>query len=160
MKDNDLFWAFLNEPLNEKDEVWRTRALTAKSYKNIDHDLKDTDTNEELATYGDALLKFALCEMLLDDNDPNGLSESKKNYESDRVLVKEIGSHYDLIKRLRFDVANSRIPQNYDYEDDSHKYIATAIEALLGAHYKIYGDFSAVRTIVKEWKSIVDGNKG
>ena len=42
-------------------------ALTAKSYKNMDHELDDKDTNCELATYGDALLKLALCDILFED---------------------------------------------------------------------------------------------
>lgn len=139
--------------------AWRTRALTAKSYKNVKKTLKDTQTNEELATYGDALLKFALCEILLDDEDPKGLSETKKKYESDRVLVSAVARYYDLIKYLYFDREDCNIPQNYYYEDDSHKYIATAVEALLGAHYKIYGDFSAIKSIVRGWIRIVnEGN--
>ena len=39
------------------------QALTDTSYKNIDHSLSDDDTNVELATYGDAVLKLALCKV-------------------------------------------------------------------------------------------------
>ncbi len=156
MKNNDCFSCFLTENLEGEAQFWRTRALTAKSYKNIEHTLQDKQTNDELATYGDALLKFALCEALLDDEKLEGLSVTKACYESDRVLVDKIARHYDLIKYIRFDRKNRRIPQSYDYEDDSHKYIATALEALLGAHYKIYGDLDAIREIVKLWMQIID----
>ena len=42
------------------------QALTDTSYKNIDHSLRDDDTNAELATYGDAILKLALCKIYRD----------------------------------------------------------------------------------------------
>ncbi len=157
MKSNDLFSRFLEEKLDGEAAAWRTRALTAKSYKNVEHTTRDTQTNEELATYGDALLKLALCEFLLDDADPRALSETKKDYESDRVLVDKVARHYDLLKYIRFDRENPRIVQSYDYEDDSHKYIATALEALLGAYYKIYRDFDGAKEIVKHFMQIIDG---
>ena len=49
-----------------KNEAQQTRkkALTVKSYKQIETDLTDDDVNSELATYGDALLKYALSERL------------------------------------------------------------------------------------------------
>ena len=155
--NRDLFIAFLEkDDLSRDDEAWRTRALTAKSYKNVVHGLSDIETGEELATYGDALLKFVLCEYLLDDDDPKALSETKKQYESDRVLVDKLARHYDLLRYIRFDREDPHIPKNYDYEDARHKYIATALEALLGAHYKIYGDLDTVRAIVRIWMSIID----
>ena len=156
MENNDLFSRFLTESLEGEALSWRTRALTAKSYKNVKHSLRDTETNDELATYGDALLKFALCDFLLDDEDPKSLSETKKDYESDRVLVDKVARHYDLIRYIRFDRENRRIPQNYDYEDESHKYIATALEALLGAHFKVYGSLSDIQHIVIDWIKIVN----
>lgn len=156
MKTDNLFSRFLEDKLKGEAVMWRTRALTSKSYKNVEHGIRDIQTNEELATYGDALLKFALCEFLLDDNDPKALSETKKGYESDRVLVNKVARHYDLLKHIRFDRENPRIVQNYDYEDDSHKYIATALEALVGAYYKIYRDFDGVKQIVREFMKIID----
>ena len=159
MNKKDKFEDFLAAELSAEAAYWRTRALTARSYKSIDPDLTPQDINDELATYGDALLKFALCEFLLDDKDPTGLSVTKVRYESDRVLVDKVARHYDLLKYLRFDRRNSRIPQNYDYKDDGHKYIATALEALLGAHFKIYRDLSATKEIVRKWMDIVEGEK-
>lgn len=159
MKKRDKFEDFLAATLNGEDEYWRTRALTAKSYKNIEKGLTLLDTNDELATYGDALLKFALCEFLLDDKEPEGLSVTKVRYESDRVLVDKVARYYGLLDYILFDRANRRIPQNYDYKDDGHKYIATALEALLGAHFKIYRDLCATKEIVRKWMDIVEGER-
>ena len=56
------------EYLGDESRPTRQRALTASSYKNIDHSLEDADTNSELATYGDALLKLAFCKILFDED--------------------------------------------------------------------------------------------
>ena len=52
--------------LNDESQPTRQKALTAKSYKKVDNSLEDKDTNCELATYGDALLKYAYCEILFE----------------------------------------------------------------------------------------------
>ena len=85
------------------------------------------------------MLKLALCEILWTEGVEN-LTEEKQNYESDKVLVKHIASHYDILKFLRFDKEDENIPQDYCYEKgenskNKHKYIATAIEACLGGMY-------------------------
>ena len=139
---------------------WHTRALTAKSYRNVDHTLKEEDTNVELATYGDAVLKLALCEILLDQE--GTLSEEKKKYENDRVLVRVIARHYDILRYLRYDDENRAIPSDYDLvkreDDDNYKYIATAVEALLGAHYMEYRDYDAILRIVSRFRELIDQN--
>lgn len=158
MKQNntDVFRDFLEKGSG----VWRLRALTAKSYRNIDRSLMDEDTNEELATYGDALLKLAYCELLLDKVDH--LSVEKAKYENDRVLVRVIARHYDILRYLRYDAKNKSIPSDYDLlkreDDDNYKYIATAVEALLGAHYKEYRDYNAVLKMVARFKELIDQN--
>jgi len=148
------------EFLENGSGAWRTRALTAKSYRNVDRTLNDEDTNEELATYGDAVLKLALCELLLDKVD--ALSVVKQRYENDRVLVRVIGRHYDILRYLRYDESNPYIPTDYDLvkreDDDNYKYIATAVEALLGAYYKEYRDYGAVLDIVMRFKTLTDLN--
>ena len=50
---------------NPKTDLQK-QALIDTSYKNIDHSLSDDDTNSELATYGDAILKLALCKIYRD----------------------------------------------------------------------------------------------
>lgn len=148
------------EFLEKGSGVWHTRALTAKSYRSVDRSLSEEDTNEELATYGDALLKLAYCEILLDRVD--GLSSVKQRYENDRVLIRVIARHYDILRYLRYDTKNKHIPGDYDLvkreDDDNYKYIATAVEALLGAHFKEYGDYGAIVRIVARFKELIDQN--
>lgn len=143
-----------------KNATYRQTALTANSYKNVDHNVPDSDVNNEMATYGDALLKLALCQILFEENVKN-ITEEKKNYESDDVLVRVVAEKYSLIQYIRFDRGNKNIPQNYNYEkkgDDSpHKYIATAVEALLAAIYLDHNkDFDFVVDIVRKWKMLID----
>ena len=134
----------------------RDRALTASSYKNVIHSLTDKDINRELATYGDALLKLALCKILFDERVEN-ITVKKQDYESDEVLVKVVASYYDLLKEIKFDKKDKEIPRDYEYKDEKHKYIATAVEALLAAYYLDNSeDFSLVLEIVREWKRLID----
>lgn len=148
------------EFLENGSGAWRTRALTARSYRSVDRSLSEEETNEELATYGDALLKLAYCELLLDKVDH--LSVEKAKYENDRVLVRVIARHYDILRYLRYDEKNKSIPSDYDLvkreDDDNYKYIATAVEALLGAHYKEYRDYETVLKIVARFKELIDQN--
>ena len=73
------------EYLEDKSQPTRQRALTASSYKNKEHQLKDANTNSELATYGDALLKLAFCKILFDERISN-ITVKKQEYESDKVF--------------------------------------------------------------------------
>ena len=158
------------------------RALTDKSYKktyqkNYQKELSDCEVNTELATYGDAVLKLALCEILWTEGVKN-LTEVKKEYESDEVLVKHIASHYDILKFLRFDEEDENIPKDYCYEKgensknipkdycnvdkkgknskNKHKYIATAIEACLGGMYMDDTvSWDDIIEIVKGWVEII-----
>ena len=150
----------------DKFEQWikkhrKHKALTDKSYKKVyqkqyKKELTDDKVNTELATYGDAVLKLALCEILW-GNTTKGLTEEKEEYESDKILVKVIAKHYDILSLLRFDKQDKNIPQNYDYKDDKHKYIATAIEACLGAMYMDKEvSWRNILTVVKKWKEMID----
>ena len=133
-------------------------ALTASSYKNVDHSLTDKDINRELATYGDALLKLALCKSLFNEKVEN-ITVKKQEYESDEVLVKVVAMHYDLLKKIKFDENDKEIPRDYEYKDEKHKYIATAVEALLAAYYLDNSeDFALVLEIAREWKRMIDAN--
>ena len=150
------------EYLKNGESAYRQIALTSRSYKNIDHSLTDKNINPELGTYGDALLKLALCKILFEES-VEKITEKKKDYESDKVLVKIIAHYYDLLKYMHFDYNDRNIPQNYDYQGNEnspkskHKYIATAAEALLAAIYLDEGEnFDLVLDIVKEWKAIID----
>ena len=154
----------------DKFEQWikkhrKNIALTDKSYKKVyqkqyKKELTDDKVNTELATYGDAVLKLALCEILW-ENKTKVLTEEKKKYESDEILVKIIAKHYDILSLLRFDKKDKNIPQNYDYNNDNHKYIATAIEACLGAMYLDKSvSWRDIVSVVKNWKNMIDTQSG
>ena len=122
-------------------------------------------TNTELATYGDALLKCAFCKILFDEGVPN-ITEGKKNYESDKVLVEVIARHYELLKYIHFDKNDDKIPRDYDYRNPKkgkaspYKYIATAVEALIAAVYLDNKEnFGLVIEIAKHWKILIDNSK-
>lgn len=159
----DLFLEWLN---NNREHDALKDASYRKTYQKENH-LPDTtnslSVNTKLATYGDAVLKLALCELLW-DNKEQGLSEEKKKYESDRVLVEIVGKHYDILKYLKFDEEDPKMPRDYDYpEEDNrkgkkYKYIATAIEACLGAIWMEMKDFEKICKIVKDWKDLIDAN--
>lgn len=130
------------------------RALTCKSYgevykKEHHEELKSAKNNYELATYGDALLKFALCSLLLDNGKP--LSEEKKKYESDKFLIEKVAKHYRLLDYMNFDRRDDKIQQCYN---ENIKYIATTVEAVLGAIYQQNEDFKEIRNLVKSWMSL------
>lgn len=87
-----------------KDNELIEYALTDKSYKSVyskEHheNLPKNKTNFELATYGDAILKMCIMEILY-DNKIEKPTEEKKKYESNKALVL-IAEKYDLIKILK-----------------------------------------------------------
>lgn len=147
---------------------WHTRALTDKS---VQGDRDESVTNLTLATYGDAVLKLALCEILLDHYEE--LTIEKAKYESDVSLVR-VAEHYELLKYLNFNKSNREIPQDYDcrrldpsftqskkervrHHNRRRKYIATAIEAVLGAIYKDHRDPGEIVEIVRGWIELLGG---
>ena len=145
----DLFEQYL-----AKDDALIKRALTDKSYKNVDHNLKDEDTNFELATYGDAVIKLCYSEILLDN--VKELTVEKAKYESDKYLVEKVAEHYQLINLIKKDENDDKMPNDYNYGDarkkhNPHKYIATAIEAMIGAIYKEEKDLKPIIELLGSW---------
>ena len=148
------------------------QALTDTSYKNIDHSLSDDDTNAELATYGDAILKLALCKIYRDRKNAgiefsDNLSKWKEKHESDEVLVRVIAKHFKLLEFLKYDKKGNgkpeeQKPQDYDHkgkdDKDRHKYLATAMEASIAAVYLENGE-NEVIDIVKQWIQWIDESK-
>lgn len=118
-------------------------------------------TNADLATYGDAVIKLCYCEILLDN--VKELTIEKAKYESDEYLVKVVARHYDLLKYIRKDFENKDLPDSYDYEQyqskdhNRCKYIATAVEAIVGAIYKENKDLNLIIELLKQWMKL-DGN--
>lgn len=158
--DMDIFEKYIKE--NKRNE--ECRALTCKSYgevykKDKREELESKKTNFELATYGDALLKFVLCDLFLDKKPQ--LSEYKKKYEEDKFLIEVIAKHYNLLEYMNFDREDKKIPQEYVMHESGNKnknatkYIATTVEAVLGAIYLENRTFESIRNLVESWTNLV-----
>ena len=98
----------IEELLKDPKTDLQKQALTDTSYKNIDRSFSDYDTNFELATYGDAVLKLALCKIYRDRKNAgikfsDNLSKWKEKHESNEVLVRVVAKHYKLLKFLKYD---------------------------------------------------------
>ena len=159
----DLF----EEYLNKKDEsIWVKRALTDSSYRKFaqDHKLvkngKEIAVNTDLGTYGDAVIKLCYLEILLDKCEK--LTKKKEEYESDEYFVRYVARHYGILKYLKVDSNDQKMPKNYDYEkpkkttgknkkESKHKYIATAVEAMIGAIFKETNDRKPIIELLKTW---------
>ena len=143
----DIFEEYLQKPDHERVK----QALTDKSFNayrcrnikqnNPDHTDLNTplNTNFNMATLGDAILKFILIEQLWDkEDDP---TEAKAQLESDRVLVEVIGKHYKILNHLQYDYDDKKLPKDYEYRSakgknkNPHKYIATCVEAMIATVY-------------------------
>ncbi|MCF0117924.1 MAG: hypothetical protein HUJ61_07780 [Bacilli bacterium] len=126
-------------------------ALTDRSYRSVQSQ-QDLPINNDYATIGDAYLKFILSEMLIDKKIAK-LSEEKQRYESDAALV-NIAKHYKVLDKLKYN--EEQKVKDYDYKSSpkKHKFIATAMEALLYAIYLINKDDA--KEVVYEWVDIID----
>ena len=156
----------LNAKKNDRATPLQLRALTDKSYKNKTTNSQNNDEiNFELATYGDAILKCVLCKIYFEREDEDNfgfkgkLTEWKKQYESDEVLVKFIARHYDILNFLNFDRDDTKKPHDYDYQGKNakrrYKYIANAMEACIAAVYIENGENEVIE-IVKQWIEWID----
>ena len=153
----DLFEEWLNKKYNKNIK----RALTAASYKNIDNSLSEKDIANDLATYGDALIRFCYAKILLDKC--TQYSKEIEKYVTDERFVSIIARHYDLLKYIRFDCKDVNIVKDYDYKkpnktsgnnkkDSPHKYIATAVEAMVAAIYLNIGKkFKPIIKLMRYW---------
>ena len=148
----DLFEEYLQK---QEKSVWVRRALTDSSYKMIDNSLADNQTNKELATYGDAVIKLCYSEILLDNHAEKNLSIAKEKYESDKVLVEKVAKHYQFLDKIKRDENDEKIPTDYNYvtkkNNNPHKYIATAVEAMIGAIYQETKDLKQIIDLLKSW---------
>lgn len=159
----DIFEAYIQKNKCNED----CRALTCDSYKKVYQNkahkpFESNKTNFELATYGDALMKFALCSLLLDNCE--SLTESKKTYETDKFLIEVVAKHYELLDYMNFDRNDKSIPQEYisrEAKKSNHtrkakkknptKYIATTVEAVIGAIYLENKNFDSICDLIKSW---------
>lgn len=174
----------IEELLKDPKTDLQKKALTDKSYKKPPNN-QDCKINFELATYGDAILKCVLCKIYFEKEDEDNfgfkgkLTEWKKQYESDEVLVRVVAKHYNLLNFLEFDRDDKKKPHDYKYSDENegsgeekakdeehisagtkrrYKYIATAMEACIAAVYIENGENEVIE-IVKQWIQWIDESK-
>ena len=121
------------------------------------------ESNKQLSTLGDSIIKFYLCSYFYEKKE--NISEKKKYYETDEFLVSVIAKHYNILDKLDYD--STKKPNDYNYikrgktstgknkkSHNDHKFIATAVEAMIGAIYWINKEgnwFDEISTILKEW---------
>ena len=149
---SDLFTYWLKKKEKNKNVK---KALTDKSYKKIDHSLTDEETNINLATYGDSIIKQCLTGILYKKS-IIGITEERAKYESDEYLVKYVAKHYNLLEYIQKDSKDTKMPNDYDYEskkgNNPRKYIATAVEAMVGAIFLETDDLEAITKMVNSWR--------
>ena len=134
-------------------------ALTDSSYKKVtnDHELK---TNADLGTLGDSVYRFVLTKYLY-DKQVEEISNRRQSYESDEALVTKVAKHYDILQYLMYDECDIHKigGKSYDYiQPKAVKFIATAMEAILGAVYLDYG-IGRAEEVVYEWIEIIDSEE-
>ena len=85
--------------------------------------------------------------------------------ESDEFFVSKIARRYKLLDFIYYDKTNDNIPKNYDYikpkktsgknkKRSPHKYIADAVEAIIGAIYKETGNLDEIKELLNYWISL------
>ena len=162
IKTEDLF----SEYLNKKESTWIKRALIDKSFKKKYEKENKTSypdkDNSDLATYGDAVIKLGYLEILFDKEEKLTIKKSK--YESDEYLVKVVAKYYDLLKYIKKDDNDKNKPNDYNYEHkenkNPHKYIATAVEAMIGAIYiEENKNIEPIIPLLKKWISLGSSNE-
>ena len=175
MTDDSLI-AYISESTDNcklalTDRSYRTKYQREMKEKNKgkpkgDHDNEPIPINFNLGTLGDAVLRLSLTEILYHNGKEIDISEERKKYEPDKVLVEKIAPYYGLREILRFDDENEDKNHGYDYweykgsGDHPQKFLATAMEALLGAYYLDHDEsMGEVEQVVRKWMEIVDGNQ-
>ena len=151
-----------------KDRSYRTKFQRMKREENrgkpkSNRGNEPIPINSNLGTLGDAVLRLSLTDILYHDNEEADITEERKRYESDKVLVEKIASHYRLRDILLFDDGNEDKNHGYEYwehkgsGDHPQKFLATAMEALLGAYYLDHnGSMKEVEKVVRRWMEIID----
>ena len=161
--------------LNNKDSKWIEIALTDSSYNNYRKRgirknnpryaevQKDLPVNKDLALVGDALINFVYSVYLFNKGTYK-LTEVKKDYVSDEHFVSHIAKHYDLLNHIMKDDEDKNLPNDYKYDTtqsksgNSHKYIATCVEAIIGAIYKETNDLESITELLIGWEQFVKRN--
>lgn len=151
---SEIFKAYL-----KSDHPLIQQALTDRSSKNKDQKIL---INQNLGTLGDSILKFILSLKYYEDE--GKLTERISKYLTDANLVKKVGKYYDIVQYIKKDELDIKLPNDYLYKKAKrskskncpHKYIATAIEAMIGAIYEINKDLEEIKSIINDWIIIID----
>ena len=75
-------------------------------------------------------------------------------------MVDVIARHYSLIEYIHKNSQDSNLPNDYNYENyqsENHnrtKYIATCVEAMIGAIYKEINDLKPIIELLDSWRKI------
>lgn len=169
--EQDLFEKYLNKT----DCKYIKIALTDASYNNRSKGVKKCDSNYEeahkalptncnLATIGDALMKLVYAQYFFEDPSVDKLSKAIEPYITDKYLATVVAKHYDILKHLKYDRNDKAKKHDYIYEDklktsgknrkkNPSKYIATAVEAIIGAIYMETKDINIIKEILtNDWK--------
>ena len=162
--------------LNDKDSKLIKMALTDSSYNNYrkrgvrkkDPNFKDVQidlpVNKDLAIVGDALINLVYSKYLFTKGIEN-FTEVKKDYVSDEHFVCNIAKHYNLLKYIKKDNDDKQLPNDYKYRTtqsrngNSHKYIATCVEAVIGAIYLETNDLESITELLMDWNQFVKKNQ-
>lgn len=159
----DLFEKYLE---NKDIYEFVKRALRAESYKKEHPSLENKDVAPDLATLGDAIIKLCYTKYFLDKVEQ--LSKEVEKYVTDERFVTVIARHYDLLKHIYYYKDDDKIKQDYDYnkpgktssgknkKSSPHKYIATAVEAMIGAIYLETKDLDKISELLLQWKEFID----
>ena len=135
-------------------------ALTDKSHKAeatkgvSNSNPEEIADNSKLATLGDAVLRLCLTDVLYEQDK---ISEERQKYESDEFLVTVVAKRYNLLNYIKKDRGDEKLPDDYDYckqkkkGKNRHKFIATAVEAMLGAIYLKTKDIVSLTEMVRAW---------
>lgn len=158
--------------LNNKDSKWMEIALTDRSFNNYrkrgirKNDplyaevQKDLPENKDLAVVGDAVINLVYSKYLFTKG-TNKLTEVKKDYVSDEHFVSHIAKHYDLLNYIKKDIDDKKLPNDYKYDTtqsengNSHKYIATCVEAVIGAIFLETDDLESITELLIDWERFV-----
>lgn len=151
---SEIFKAYL-----KSDHPLIKQALTDRSCKKVN---QEALINQNLGTLGDSILKFILSLKYYEDEVK--LTERISKYLTDANLVKKIGKYYHIIQYIKKDQTDKKLPDDYLYKKATrskskncpHKYIATAIEAMIGAIYEINKDLEEIKSIINDWITITD----
>lgn len=113
------FEKYLKENRSENMETALTDNSYKKAYENEHHNKLPRQVNSEPAAYGDAVLKMVICEILW-KRKTCILTEKKKEYETDKVLVEKIAAYYRILEFMSYDKNDKELRCDYNYGKDKN----------------------------------------